>query len=287
MKIFPKDFVWGAATSSYQIEGAWLEGGKGLSIWDAFCHASGKIHNGETGDVACDHYHRFEEDVKLMAKLGLQAYRFSLAWPRIQPTGRGKPNSEGLQFYSNLIDALLAHKITPWATLYHWDLPLALQMEHDGWLNPKLADFFADYAAICFEAFGDRVKHWITLNEPWCCAALGHGLGIHAPGRVARDEPYVVGHNLLRAHALAVQKYRAQFQSQQKGIISLSKAADRKRGGSASRATRRRIFSWMVCGSDLFRRLSGGDARTSRKSIAAFYRRRKSTAKRIHRFFRT
>ncbi len=226
MKNFPTEFVWGAATSSYQIEGAWLEGGKGLSIWDAFCHIPGKIKNNDTGDFACDHYYRFGEDVKLMADMGLRAYRFSLSWPRIQPDGRGKPNSAGLSFYSDLIDALLAHDITPWITLYHWDLPLALQMECDGWLNPKLAEFFADYAAICFEAFGDRVKHWLTLNEPWCSAVLGHGLGMHAPGRVSRDEPYLVGHNLLRAHALAVEKYRTQFQPQQKGLIALTNNCD-------------------------------------------------------------
>lgn len=226
MKKFPADFVWGSATSSYQIEGAWLEGGKGLSIWDAFCHIPGKIKNNDTGDFACDHYYRFGEDVKLMADMGLRAYRFSLSWPRIQPDGRGKPNSKGLRFYSDLIDALLAHHITPWITLYHWDLPLALQMEYDGWLNPKLANFFADYAAICFEAFGDRIKHWLTLNEPWCSAVLGHGIGIHAPGRISCDEPYLAGHTLLRAHALAVERYRTQFQAQQKGMIALTNNCD-------------------------------------------------------------
>jgi beta-glucosidase len=226
MKKFPTDFVWGAATSSYQIEGAWLEGGKGLSIWDAFSHTPGKIKNDETGDIACDHYHRLEEDVKLMAEMGLQAYRFSISWPRIQPSGRGKPNPQGIRFYSELIDALLAHHITPWVTLYHWDLPLALQLEYDGWLDPQLASFFADYAAICFDAFGDRVKHWLTLNEPWCSAVLGHGLGILAPGRTSRDEPYLAGHTLLRAHAMAVERYRTQFQPQQKGLISLSNNCD-------------------------------------------------------------
>lgn len=226
MKKFPTDFIWGSATSSYQIEGAWLKGGKGFSIWDAFCHIPGKIKNHQTGDVACDHYHRFREDVKLMADMGLQAYRLSVSWPRIQPSGRGKPNPEGIRFYSDLIDTLLDHKITPWITLYHWDLPLALQLEYDGWLNPGLAVFFADYAAICFEAFGDRVKNWLTLNEPWCSAILGHGLGIHAPGRTSRDEPYLAGHTLLRAHALAVEKYRTQFQAHQKGSISLSNNCD-------------------------------------------------------------
>jgi beta-glucosidase len=226
MRRFPPDFVWGAATSSYQIEGAWLEDGKGLSIWDAFCHTPGKIKNDDTGDVACDHYHRFKDDVKLMAAMGLRAYRFSLSWPRIQPTGRGKPNTEGIRFYSDLIDALLAHNITPWVTLYHWDLPLALQMEYDGWLNPKLANFFADYAAICFEVFGDRAKNWLTLNEPWCSAVLGHGKGIHAPGRISRDAPYLAGHTLLRAHALAVERYRTQFQPRQKGRIAITNNCD-------------------------------------------------------------
>lgn len=226
MKIFPRDFVWGAATSSYQIEGAWLTGGKGLSIWDAFCHTPGKIHRNETGDVACDHYHRFKDDINLMAEMGLPAYRFSLSWPRIQPSGTGQPNAEGIRFYSELIDTLLAHNITPWVTLYHWDLPLALQMEHDGWLNPQIATFFADYAAICFAAFGDRVKHWFTLNEPWCSAVLGYGLGVHAPGRVSRDEPYRAGHHLLRAHALAVARYRTEFQPMQKGVIALTNNCD-------------------------------------------------------------
>lgn len=238
MRKFPADFVWGAATSSYQIEGAWLEGGKGLSIWDAFCHIPGKIKNNDTGDFACDHYYHFADDVKLMADMGLKAYRFSLSWPRIQPTGRGKPNSKGLRFYSDLIDTLLAHHITPWATLYHWDLPLALQLEYDGWLNPKLADFFADYAAICFEALGDRVKHWLTLNEPWCSAVLGHGIGIHAPGRISRDEPYLAGHTLLRAHALAVERYRAQFQAQQKGMIAIANNCDWREPRTDSEADR-------------------------------------------------
>jgi beta-glucosidase len=226
MRKFPTDFVWGASTASYQIEGAWLEGGKGLSIWDAFCHLPGKTRNGDTGDVACDHYHRFEDDVKLMAEMGLKAYRLSISWTRIQPTGRGEPNPAGLRFYSSLINTLLDHNITPWVTIYHWDLPLALQLEHDGWLNPQMAEFFADYAAICFKAFGDRVKHWLTLNEPWCSALLGHGIGMHAPGRVSRDEPYIAGHNLLRAHALAVEKYRTEFQPAQKGFISLTNNCD-------------------------------------------------------------
>lgn len=211
---FPQNFTWGCATASYQIEGAWLEGGKGLSIWDAFSHTPGKIAQGHTGDVTCDHYHRYKEDVALMAELGLPAYRFSISWPRIQPAGYGKPNPNGIQFYSNLIDELLKHNITPWVTLYHWDLPLALQMEFDGWLNPQLADFFCDYADICFSHFGDRVKHWFTFNEPWVTAILGYGNGVFPPGRVSNREPYQVAHQILRSHGKAVELYRTKFHHQ-------------------------------------------------------------------------
>jgi beta-galactosidase len=221
MITFPDNFVWGASTASYQIEGGWLEGGKGFSIWDAFTHIPGKIADGSTGDVACDHYHRWRDDVALMADLGLKAYRLSIAWSRIQPSGRGAPNSDGIRFYSELFDELLKHGITPWVTLYHWDLPLALQFELDGWLNPALASIFKNYAAICFEHFGDRVKHWITINEPWVISLMGHGEGSMAPGRVSTGEPYRAGHTLLRAHAMAVHEYRSRFQPAQKGRIAL------------------------------------------------------------------
>lgn len=223
---FPDDFVWGSATSAYQIEGAWQEGGKGLSVWDAFAHTPGKTSGGDTGDVACNHYHRFREDVALMADLGLDAYRFSISWPRIQPTGRGPANPNGLRFYSDLIDELLAHGITPYVTLHHWDLPLTLQLEHDGWLSPRMADFFADYARLCFRHFGDRVRHWITLNEPWVTAILGYGEGVFAPGRVSPDEPYRVGHEMLRAHGAAVEVYRREFQSAQGGVIGMANNCD-------------------------------------------------------------
>ncbi len=223
---FPEGFIWGAATSCYQIEGAWMEGGKGLSVWDAFVHTPGKIAMGETGDIASDHYHRYKEDVALMAAMGLQAYRFSISWPRIQPTGRGKPNSEGLRFYSNLIDELLNHGITPWATFHHWDLPLTLQIENDGWLNPDMAVYFKEYAEICFDYFGDRVKHWITLNEPWVTAILGYGQGFFAPGRISNTEPYLVAHHMLRAHALTVDAYRRKFQPRQNGIIGIANNCD-------------------------------------------------------------
>lgn len=225
-KLFPRDFIWGSATSSYQVEGGWTEGGKGLSIWDVFTHTPGKVVDGGTGDVACDHYHRFREDVRLMADLGLKAYRFSLSWSRIQPTGYGKASPEGIRFYSDLIDTLLDHGITPWATLYHWDLPLTLQLERDGWLNPGIANAFAEYADLCFSAFGDRVKHWITLNEPWVVAMLGYGQGAFAPGRSSNREPYEVAHNLLRAHARAVEVYRCRFAERQRGVIGIANNCD-------------------------------------------------------------
>ena len=223
---FPDNFTWGSATSCYQIEGAWLEGGKGLSIWDVFAHTPGKTFEGHNGDLACDHYHRWPEDVALMAEMGLPAYRFSISWPRIQPQGYGKPNAAGISYYSDLIDALLEHGITPWVTLHHWDLPATLQIEHDGFLNPRSADYFANFAAICFEHFGDRVKNWITFNEAWVIAVLGYGQGVFAPGRVSRSEPYLVGHHLLRAHAKAVRVYREYFQPRQGGRIGITNNCD-------------------------------------------------------------
>ncbi len=223
---FPKDFIWGSATSSYQIEGAVTEGGRAWSIWDAHAHTPGRTHNGQTGDIACDHYHKYKEDVKLMADLGLKAYRFSISWSRIQPDGQGSVNPEGIQFYSNLIDELLKYGIEPWITLYHWDLPLALQTEKDGWLNPETADFFEKYADICFSHFGDRVKNWITLNEPWVVAILGHGEGVFAPGRKSKSEPYEVAHQLLRAHGKAVRLYRERYRSIQKGNIGITNNCD-------------------------------------------------------------
>ena len=198
MKQFPDNFVWGSATAAHQIEGGWNQGGRGPSIWDAFTHTPGKTNLGQTADVTCDHYNKMEEDVAMMKAMGLKAYRFSFSWSRLLPLGRGAVNEEGVAFYNRLINTLLANDITPWVTLYHWDLPLALQMEKDGLLNPEVADFFARYAEVCFERFGDRVKNWITLNEAWCSAVLGHGIGYFAPGRVSTSEPYIVAHNLLR-----------------------------------------------------------------------------------------
>lgn len=225
MITFPKDFTWGVATSSYQIEGAWLEGGKGLSIWDAWSHLPGKIAEGHTGDIACDHFHRYREDIALMADMGVQAYRLSLAWTRIQPNGYGPHNPEGIRFYSDLIDELLRHGITPWVTLYHWDLPLALEMERSGWLDPGIAATFRDYAGICFAHFGDRVKNWITFNEAWVISLAGYNNGNFPPGRKSAAEPYLAAHNILRSHALAVELYRTRYGGQ-KGRIGMTNNCD-------------------------------------------------------------
>ena len=226
MRRFPKDFALGVSTASYQIEGAWREDGKGASIWDAFCLVPGRIEDGATGETACDHYHRAAEDVALMKRLGIRHYRFSLAWPRIQPSGSGAPNAAGLAFYGRLIDLLLDDGIRPWVTIYHWDLPLALQVEKDGWLNADIAERYAEYAAICFKAFGDRVKNWTTFNEPWVSSVHGYGTGRHAPGRKSADEPYLAGHNILRSHARAVALYRREFKPAQGGVIGITFNSD-------------------------------------------------------------
>lgn len=234
---FPSNFLWGSATSSYQIEGAWNTDGKGPSIWDAFCQIPGKVAKGDTGNIACDHYHKIKEDVALMKNIGLQAYRFSIAWPRILPDGTTKNiNPKGIQFYSDLIDELLVNDIEPWVTLYHWDLPLALQFEQDGWIGENISDLFADYARVCFEHFGDRVKNWITINEPWVIAILGYGQGVFAPGRISNAEPYLAGHNILKAHAKAVAIYRNEFQVAQQGRIGITNNCDWREPLSSSPA---------------------------------------------------
>lgn len=225
-KTFPDNFLWGSATSSYQIEGAWQEGGKGLHIWDVFSHTSGRTAKAENGDRACDHYHRYKEDVALMAKMGLKAYRFSIAWSRIQPDGKGKGNEEGIAFYNRLIDELLANGIEPWITLHHWDLPAALQIEDDGWLNPAMADVFADYARVCFAAFGDRVQHWITMNESWVMAILGYYDGVFAPGRKSNSECYLAAHHLILGHAKAAKVYNDDFKERQGGQIGMTNNCD-------------------------------------------------------------
>ena len=211
------NFIWGTAASSYQIEGAVREGGRGVSIWDTFCREPGRILDGSDGSVACDHYHRFQEDVKLIADLGCNGYRFSLSWPRILPDGTGKVNQEGIAFYNRLIDALLDHGITPFVTLYHWDLPQGCKY---GWLNRETAKAFGEYAKICFDAFGDRIHNWMTLNESWCSAVLGYGLNVFAPGIQDSHLAYVAAHNLLLAHGFAVQKFRDGGYSGEIGIAN-------------------------------------------------------------------
>src|SRR5665811_40477 len=191
---FADGFVWGAATASYQIEGASREDARGESIWDRFSHTPGRVRNGDTGDVACDHYHRYRDDVSLMAGLGFNAYRFSISWSRVLPAGTGTVNEAGLDFYRRLVDALLAAGIRPMATLYHWDLPAALD-DRGGWLNRDVADWFADYAAVAYRALGDRVPLWVTLNEPWVVMDGGYVHGVLAPGHRNLYEAPIVTHN--------------------------------------------------------------------------------------------
>lgn len=204
---FPEHFLWGAATAAYQVEGAVHEDGRGSSIWDDFAATPGKTYQGDTGEVAADHYHRIEEDTDLMVQLGLGAYRFSIAWPRIVPGGRGAINQAGLDFYDRLVDTLLAKGIEPFPTLYHWDLPSPLQRD-GGWLNRTTAYAFADYAEIVVRRLGDRITNWTTLNEPWCSAYLGYGTGVHAPGLSDRQAAIDAAHHLLLGHGLAVPRMR-------------------------------------------------------------------------------
>lgn len=206
---FRKDFVWGTATSAYQIEGAVHEGGKGLNVWDEFCHTPGRVRNGETADVSTDHYHRFREDIAIMKEMGCKAYRFSVSWARILPEGTGTVNEEGVQFYSDLIDALLEAGIEPYLTLYHWDTPSALE-RRGGWLNREMVEWFGEYAAVLSERFSDRVRYWITLNEPQCFIGLGNVVGEHAPGLKRMDaQSVLMAHHALMAHGRAVQQIRA------------------------------------------------------------------------------
>jgi beta-glucosidase len=215
--VFPEDFVWGAATASYQIEGAWDEDGKGESIWDRFSHTPGKVDNGDTGDVACDHYHRWHDDIALMKGLGLKAYRFSIAWPRILPAGHGEINRAGIDFYCELADTLLEAGIEPWVTLYHWDLPQALQDE-GGWPARMIVDAFVEYADIVSRALGDRVKNWITFNEPHVSAFVGYLEGRHAPGIKDLHQALAASHHLLLAHGLVVPAIRKNSPGSQVGI---------------------------------------------------------------------
>jgi beta-glucosidase len=209
MPSFPSDFTWGVATSAYQIEGAVTEDGRGESVWDVFCRKPGAIRDGDTGEVAADHYHRWQGDLGLMAELGLTAYRFSIAWPRVQPDGRGPANEAGLDFYDRLTDALLLRGITPVPTLFHWDLPQPLQDEDGGWLARDTAHRLADFATLCAERLADRIPLWITLNEPFVVTAFGYGLGIHAPGQALMLGALPAGHHQLLGHGLATSALRA------------------------------------------------------------------------------
>ncbi|TWD84358.1 broad-specificity cellobiase [Kribbella amoyensis] len=207
MSTFPDDFVWGAATASYQVEGAVAEDGRGPSIWDTFAHTPGRILDGTNGDVADDHYHRYADDIRLLADLGLKAYRFSIAWPRVVPTGSGPANQAGLDFYRRLAETCLEHGVTPYATLYHWDLPQPLE-DAGGWLVRDTAERFRDYAALTQTALSDVISHWMTLNEPWCSAFLGYGNGEHAPGRTEGADALKAVHHLLLGHGLALQEIK-------------------------------------------------------------------------------
>lgn len=214
---FPRDFLWGAATAAYQIEGSWNRDGRGESIWDRFSHTKGKTVAGDNGDVACDHYKRMPEDVQLMRKLGLGTYRFSISWPRVIPEGAGTINPKGLDFYDRLVDSLLEADIEPFVTLYHWDLPQALQ-DRGGWENRDTGDYFADYAALMSRRLGDRVRYWTTLNEPWVICHLGYRTGEHAPGIKNETKCFQVAHNLMVAHGKATQALRAAHAGLEVGI---------------------------------------------------------------------
>jgi beta-glucosidase len=215
---FPPGFVWGAATASYQIEGAWNEDGKGESIWDRFSHTAGMVYQGDTGDIACDHYHRWRGDIDLMKSMGLKAYRFSISWPRVFPQGRGQLNSAGLDFYDQLVDSLLEDGIEPFVTLYHWDLPQALQDE-GGWPVRATAEVFVEYADTLSKRLGDRVKSWITFNEPFVSAIDGYLEGRHAPGHTDLNEALSCAHHLMLAHGWSVPVIRANSSAAQVGIV--------------------------------------------------------------------
>lgn len=243
---FPEGFIWGTATAALQVEGAVREDGRGQSIWDVFSHTPGKTWLGQTPDNACDHYHRYKEDVAMMKAMGAQAYRFSVSWPRVIPEGQGTVETKGLDFYSRLVDELLANGVTPWLTLYHWDLPYELHCR-GGWLNPDIPNWFADYTRVVIEALSDRVHHWITINEPQCFVGLGYERGEHAPGyKLPFPELLRIGHNVLLAHGRSVQTIR-QY-SRQPALIGLAPHAISKIPASDDpkdvEAARNRMFSF-------------------------------------------
>ncbi len=243
MTLFPRDFLWGAATSAYQIEGSPLADGAGPSNWHLFTHQPGRTAKGETGDIACDHYRRWPEDIRIMGELGLQAYRFSLSWSRIFPQGTGQVNTPGLDFYEQLVDALLAAGIQPVPTLFHWDLPAALD-ERGGWTNRDSAGWFADYADVVFRRLGDRVQRWTTLNEPWVVVDGGYVFGVHPPGHTDLVEAAHASHNLLRAHGQAVKCYRAHGNGEI-GIVVNIEPKDAANKSEADLAATRRADAYM------------------------------------------
>jgi beta-glucosidase len=216
-RAFPSDFVWGAATAAYQVEGAATEDGRGESIWDRFSATPGKVVNGDTGAVACDTYHRYAEDIGLMRSLGIGAFRLSVAWPRILPEGRGRVNQPGLDFYDRLVDDLLANGLDPYVTLYHWDLPQVLE-DRGGWPERETVEAFTEYTEIVVSRLGDRVRHWITQNEPWVASWLGYGQGVHAPGRKSDNDALAAGHHILLAHGRAAEVLRREAPTSEVGI---------------------------------------------------------------------
>ncbi|KAJ6815482.1 beta-glucosidase 6 [Iris pallida] len=231
---FPKGFVFGTASSSYQFEGAVKVDGRGPTVWDKFAHSFGRVLDFSNADVAVDQYHLFKDDIQLMADMGMDAYRFSIAWSRIFPNGSGEVNQAGIDHYNELIDALLEKGIEPYVTLYHWDLPQALADKYNGWLDPQIIKDFSNYAEICFKAFGDRVKHWITFNEPHTFAIQGYDVGLQAPGRCSillhlfcsagnsATEPYIVAHHVLLSHATVADIYRKKYKASQQGSLMIS-----------------------------------------------------------------
>jgi beta-glucosidase len=238
---FPDDFLWGAATSSYQVEGAWDADGKGESIWDRFTHRPFNVERGDTGDIAIDHYHRMPDDVVLMQRLGLKSYRFSISWPRVLPAGRGAVNSKGLDFYDRLIDHLLAAGMQPNITLNHWDFPQALQ-DQGGWLRRESADWFTDYARLMFEHFADRVNYWSTHNEPWVAAFLGFQSGIFAPGICDTSAAYQVTHHLLLSHGKTVQAFQQGGYKGKIGIVLNLPRLEPASEAEADRAAHHRVY---------------------------------------------
>jgi beta-galactosidase len=258
---FPEGFVWGTSTAAYQVEGGIEEGGRGDSIWDVYARIPGKVKNGDTGRVACDHYHRYLEDIQLMKSLGLKHYRLSISWTRILPDGVGEVNEAGVKFYNDVIDALLANGIEPMVTLLHFDWPISLQIQYDGWLGGNaMQDAFVNYTRVCYERFGDRVKSWLTINEPWIVALLGYGWGVAPPARShnAGTEPYIVAHNLLLAHAKSVGLYRREFKATQGGHVGFPLVSDWRRAKpsddaqeflrneEAAERSRQFIISWFA-----------------------------------------